>query len=146
MAFTVWPCLSGLYFLPGNCDAYRSCCNPMGGIPPLCRKACSLEKGFQSRFGCHLHYRYHDHRIAGEWNGNDLAWTRCNLVRASRIEHCISIRLDGDNSGNRRFYVAWWLHLLIILSFLVYIPQSKHAHLIAGPINVFLNRLDNPGN
>ena len=43
------------------------------------------------------------------------------------------------------FYVAWWMHLLIILSFLVYIPQSKHAHLIAGPINVFLNRLDNPG-
>ncbi len=38
------------------------------------------------------------------------------------------------------FFVFWWLHLLILLSFLVYVPQSKHAHLIAGPINVFLGR------
>jgi Fe-S oxidoreductase len=28
---------------------------------------------------------------------------------------------------------------------LVYIPQSKHFHLIAGPVNVYLHRLDNPG-
>src|SRR5699024_3265675 len=31
-----------------------------------------------------------------------------------------------------------------ILAFLVYVPQSKHAHLIAAPINVFLSKL-NPG-
>ena len=35
--------------------------------------------------------------------------------------------------------------LTCALSLLVYIPQSKHAHLIAGPVNVFLNRLDAPG-
>ena len=51
----------------------------------------------------------------------------------------------GQTAATVVFYVAWWMHLLIILSFLVYIPQSKHAHLIAGPINVFFNRLDNPG-
>ena len=28
---------------------------------------------------------------------------------------------------------------------LVYVPQSKHAHLIAGPANVFFGRLSNPG-
>lgn len=27
----------------------------------------------------------------------------------------------------------------------MYVPQSKHAHLIAGPANVFLSRLSNPG-
>ncbi len=43
------------------------------------------------------------------------------------------------------FYVCWWIHLLFLLTFLVYVPQSKHAHLIAGPVNVYLNRLDNPG-
>ncbi|TFE04162.1 heterodisulfide reductase-related iron-sulfur binding cluster [Jeotgalibacillus salarius] len=43
------------------------------------------------------------------------------------------------------FYFAWWVHLLFLLGFLVYVPQSKHAHLIAGPINVYFNRLDNPG-
>ena len=40
------------------------------------------------------------------------------------------------------FYIAWWIHLLILLTFLVYVPQSKHAHLIAGPVNVFFDRLD----
>ncbi|MCA0971058.1 4Fe-4S dicluster domain-containing protein [Halobacillus litoralis] len=43
------------------------------------------------------------------------------------------------------FYVMWWVHLLILLTFLVYVPQSKHAHLIAAPVNVFLNREDPPG-
>ncbi|MBM7580887.1 heterodisulfide reductase-related iron-sulfur binding cluster [Jeotgalibacillus terrae] len=43
------------------------------------------------------------------------------------------------------FYFAWWVHLLFLLGFLVYVPQSKHAHLLAGPINVYFNRLDNPG-
>ncbi len=43
------------------------------------------------------------------------------------------------------FYIAWWIHLFVLLTFLVYVPQSKHAHLIAGPLNVFFNRLDAPG-
>ncbi len=43
------------------------------------------------------------------------------------------------------FYVAWWIHLISLLTFLVYVPQSKHAHLIAGPANVFFNRLSKPG-
>ncbi|WP_413378857.1 (Fe-S)-binding protein [Alkalihalobacillus sp. 1P02AB] len=43
------------------------------------------------------------------------------------------------------FYVFWWAHLLFLLTFLVYVPQSKHAHLIAGPINVFLGRTHKVG-
>ncbi|MCF6094082.1 (Fe-S)-binding protein [Microaerobacter geothermalis] len=43
------------------------------------------------------------------------------------------------------FYLFWWIHLLTLLTFLVYVPQSKHAHLIAAPVNVFLKRLDPPG-
>ncbi|WP_338368205.1 hypothetical protein, partial [Enterococcus faecium] len=39
------------------------------------------------------------------------------------------------------FYIAWWTHLLFLLSFLVYVPQGKHAHLIAGPANVYLTRV-----
>lgn len=38
------------------------------------------------------------------------------------------------------FFVFWWIHTITILAFLVYIPQSKHAHLIAGPVNVFLSK------
>lgn len=36
------------------------------------------------------------------------------------------------------FYTFWWLHHLTLLSFLVYIPQSKHAHLFFAPVNVYL--------
>src|SRR5690625_1768083 len=38
------------------------------------------------------------------------------------------------------FFIAWWIHTITILAFLVYIPQSKHAHLIAAPVNVFLSK------
>jgi Fe-S oxidoreductase len=43
------------------------------------------------------------------------------------------------------FYVFWWAHLLILLGFAVYVPQSKHAHLIFAPINVWFKKLDPPG-
>jgi len=51
----------------------------------------------------------------------------------------------GETGAAVIFYVFWWVHLLILLTFLVYVPQSKHAHLIAGPANVFLSRLSSPG-
>src|SRR5690625_4952636 len=38
------------------------------------------------------------------------------------------------------YYVMWWIHTITILVFLVYIPQSKHAHLIAALINVFFSQ------
>ncbi len=34
-----------------------------------------------------------------------------------------------------RFF--WWLHILTVLSFLIYLPRSKHLHLLATPFNVF---------
>ncbi|MFJ6209339.1 heterodisulfide reductase-related iron-sulfur binding cluster [Lysinibacillus sp. NPDC092081] len=43
------------------------------------------------------------------------------------------------------FYIMWWAHLLTLLTFLVYVPQSKHFHLIVSPINVYMNRLDRTG-
>lgn len=51
----------------------------------------------------------------------------------------------GETAAVTVFYAAWWVHLLILLTFLVYVPQSKHAHLIAGPVNVYFNRLEKPG-
>ncbi len=43
------------------------------------------------------------------------------------------------------FYAMWWVHLLILLTFLVYIPQGKHFHLITSIVNVGVNRLDRKG-
>ncbi len=39
---------------------------------------------------------------------------------------------------NTVFEVIYWLHLLTILGFLVYIPSSKHLHLLAAVPNVVL--------
>lgn len=49
------------------------------------------------------------------------------------------------NSAAVLYYAAWWVHLLILLSFALYIPQSKHFHLITAPINIFLHRTDPAG-
>ncbi|MGD9677579.1 MAG: (Fe-S)-binding protein [Vulcanibacillus sp.] len=51
----------------------------------------------------------------------------------------------SEEAAHVIFYFAWWIHLLILLLFLIYIPQGKHAHLIAASINSYLKRLDSPG-
>ncbi|MDU0812277.1 (Fe-S)-binding protein [Bacillus siamensis] len=74
------------------------------------------------------------------WHDHSLSWTE-------PIASSIAFVLGGLSASAAAavFYVSWWLHLLFLLSFLVYVPQSKHAHLMAGPANVFLSRLDSKG-
>ncbi|OPH47292.1 hypothetical protein BC351_12400 [Paenibacillus ferrarius] len=43
------------------------------------------------------------------------------------------------------FYVSWWMHLFILLSFLIYVPQSKHFHIITAPLNILLRRTEPTG-
>ncbi|PAD67637.1 hypothetical protein CHH83_17770 [Bacillus sp. 7586-K] len=80
-------------------------------------------------------------------NGMALIWHEEGLTWSEPIASCFAAILSfvGESGAVVLFYFAWWIHLLFLLSFLVYVPQSKHAHLIAGPANVFLNRLTNPG-
>ncbi|MED0904650.1 hypothetical protein CN327_07790 [Bacillus cereus] len=74
------------------------------------------------------------------WHGEELSWSE-------PIASAIAYVFSGINEtvAISLFYFSWWVHLLILLTFLVYVPQSKHAHLIAGPVNVFFGRLSNPG-
>ncbi|UOY91255.1 heterodisulfide reductase-related iron-sulfur binding cluster [Ectobacillus sp. JY-23] len=74
------------------------------------------------------------------WHGHELSWSE---PIASGIAFLLSG--IGETGVIVIFYIAWWIHLVILLTFLVYVPQSKHAHLIAGPVNVFFGRLGNPG-
>ena len=41
--------------------------------------------------------------------------------------------------------VFWWIHLLIILGFALYIPFSKHIHMVAAPVNAFFRNLEPRG-
>jgi Fe-S oxidoreductase len=74
------------------------------------------------------------------WHGHEGTWTE---PIASLIAGAFGG--IGETASVVIFYIAWWIHLLFLLAFLVYVPQSKHAHLIAGPANVYFNRLENPG-
>lgn len=51
----------------------------------------------------------------------------------------------GGTAAAALFYIFWWLHLIILLGFAVYVPQSKHAHLLFAPVNVWFKKLDPPG-
>lgn len=35
------------------------------------------------------------------------------------------------------YRVFWWAHMLTVFGFLIYLPRSKHLHLMATPFNVF---------
>ncbi len=43
----------------------------------------------------------------------------------------------GGGFNTVAYRVSWWLHILVVLSFLIYLPRSKHLHLLATPFNVF---------
>ncbi|MCQ6264944.1 (Fe-S)-binding protein [Fictibacillus sp. WQ 8-8] len=74
------------------------------------------------------------------WHNQELEWT-------APIASGLAYILGGlpEAAVVTIFFISWWLHLLFLLTFLVYVPQSKHAHLIAGPLNVWLGRKDKVG-
>ena len=39
----------------------------------------------------------------------------------------------------------WWIHLAIILGFAIYIPFSKHMHMVAAPLNAYFRSLEPRG-
>ncbi len=49
----------------------------------------------------------------------------------------------GIDAGDQQAYYAafWWTHAVFFLGFLVYLPYSKHLHILAAPPNVFLRSL-----
>ncbi|MBI4240401.1 MAG: (Fe-S)-binding protein, partial [Candidatus Rokubacteria bacterium] len=43
------------------------------------------------------------------------------------------------------FHLSWWSHAVIHLAFLVWLPYSKHLHIMAAPFNVFFAPLTPKG-
>src|SRR5690625_2935205 len=69
------------------------------------------------------------------WQGTGVTWTE-------PVASLIAGAFDwlSPTAAMVIFFIAWWIHTLTLFTFLVYVPQSKHAHLIAAPINVFLSK------
>ncbi|WP_051775121.1 (Fe-S)-binding protein [Paenibacillus tyrfis] len=63
------------------------------------------------------------------------------------ISSAIAAAFEGisGQTAAALFYVCWWLHLLILLAFLVYVPQSKHFHILTAPINIWFRRKEPVG-
>lgn len=77
------------------------------------------------------------HGEAGSW------MSPVSAALASALQR-LGIRAEGADASIG-FYISWWAHLLILLSFLVYVPQSKHFHLLTAPFNVLLKRTEPAG-
>ncbi|MHA6258960.1 4Fe-4S dicluster domain-containing protein [Sporosarcina sp. CAU 1771] len=74
------------------------------------------------------------------WQGHAATWTEPVASSIATIFGFMS-----PTAAAVVFFISWWIHLLILLTFLIYVPQSKHAHLIAGPVNTYVHRLDHAG-
>ena len=46
----------------------------------------------------------------------------------------------GTTAGAVLFYVFWWIHMLIVFSFLVFVPQSKQFHELFAMVNIFFKK------
>jgi Fe-S oxidoreductase/nitrate reductase gamma subunit len=79
--------------------------------------------------------------------GMEIIWLDKTITWAEPVAASIATLSGGLGSSvaGVLFFIFWWSHLLFLLTFLVYIPQSKHAHLIAGPANVYLGRTHKVG-
>ena len=57
------------------------------------------------------------------------------FIATLMITFLLDFRLPDGSTGAQ---VNWWVHALVILCFLVLIPDSKHFHLVLSPVTVFL--------
>jgi len=73
------------------------------------------------------------------WHGQRLSWSQPAASAIAWALHPV-----GQMAAAVIFYASWWVHLLVLLTFLVYVPQSKHAHILAAPVNIFLSRKSQP--
>src|SRR5262249_31698571 len=64
---------------------------------------------------------------------NGLSWSPIGAVMGPWF----STLNTSENIFWYRFF--WWLHIGVVLGFLIYLPRSKHLHLLATPFNVFFS-------
>jgi len=47
----------------------------------------------------------------------------------------------GETAATVLFYAFWWVHMVTVLSFMVFVPQSKQAHELFAMFNVFFKKI-----
>lgn len=56
------------------------------------------------------------------------------FIATLMLTFLLTFRIDDHSVAGR---VNWWVHMVIILTFLGLIPNSKHLHLLLSPLTVF---------
>lgn len=51
----------------------------------------------------------------------------------------------GTAAVTTHFHLSWWLHILIVLGFIAYVPHSKYFHMFAGSFNVLVHKESSMG-
>ncbi len=51
----------------------------------------------------------------------------------------------GLSSAQTWFEIYWWIHIVLVLAFLNYLPYSKHLHILTSIPNVYFSSLRPPG-
>ncbi|MCS7336895.1 MAG: (Fe-S)-binding protein [Verrucomicrobiae bacterium] len=72
-------------------------------------------------------------RLVGE-GGHSSLWTPFGTLLAGVFPGM------APNAARAWATTMWWLHMVGVLAFLVYLPYSKHLHLLASPFNVFFSQ------
>ncbi len=55
------------------------------------------------------------------------------------------VPLFSGKAASTWFEVFWWMHILLVLGFLNYLPYSKHLHVLTSIPNVYFSSLRPPG-
>ena len=68
-----------------------------------------------------------------------------NVIIGSALSSLFQSLGIGSAASNVLHAIFWWFHLAIILGFAIYIPFTKHMHMIAAPLNAFFRTLEPRG-
>ncbi|MEX2179927.1 MAG: (Fe-S)-binding protein [Gemmatimonadaceae bacterium] len=74
--------------------------------------------------------------------GGFLAVARPGSVAEARVaSHAVGVALGGmdPDAAWIGYRVNWWVHALLVLAFLNYLPYSKHLHVASSLFNVFFS-------
>jgi Fe-S oxidoreductase len=81
-------------------------------------------------------FLWHASRIALGLNEYPAAWAPISSLLAHTFRGALNPTVER---------AAVWAHVLLILSFLVYLPYSKHLHIFLAAVNVFFGRTRSRG-
>src|SRR5205085_5652062 len=70
---------------------------------------------------------------------NGAAWTPLGAFFSPLVRNA------GTEASVVAYRTFWWLHMFTVLGFLIYLPRSKHLHLLATPFNVFFQNYQPKG-